>query len=75
MDDEASIIVNGTELSESEARMVRLAMMTFADILENHLAFKELGNALADKYIREVARVRKLIEAPRSDTGEGPRIQ
>lgn len=34
MMDEATILVNGTKLTADEARMVRLAMASFADILE-----------------------------------------
>jgi hypothetical protein len=39
MQDEAKITVNGTQLTDDEARIVRLALATFADIMANQLGF------------------------------------
>jgi hypothetical protein len=69
MQDEAQITINGTPLSASEARVIRLAMDSFADILENQLGLKDESLPLADRYIRDVARVRELIE------GKATRVQ
>jgi hypothetical protein len=62
MDDEAQITVNGTRLTADEARIVRLALESFADILENALGFKDDGTALTDKYLIDVTHIRFLIE-------------
>jgi hypothetical protein len=50
MQDEAEIKVNGTRLTHDEARIVRLALESFADILENQLGFKDEGIQISDKY-------------------------
>ncbi len=41
MQQEAEITVNGTRLTNNEARMVRLALASFADIMANQLGFKD----------------------------------
>jgi hypothetical protein len=61
MDDEAHITVNGTGLSADEARIVRLALESFEDVLANALGFKDDGTALTDKYLTDVTRIRLLI--------------
>jgi hypothetical protein len=53
----------------TEAPVARLAIASFADILENRLGYKEEGVALTDGYIRDVVPVRELIE------GKATRIQ
>jgi len=62
MQDEATITVNGTRLTDSESRVIRLAMASFADILANELAFKNDENALTDQYRTDVALVRAIID-------------
>jgi hypothetical protein len=62
MRDEAAITVNGTHLTDTESRVIRLALATFADILANQLGFKDNGIALTDQYLTDVAHVRCLIE-------------
>jgi hypothetical protein len=62
MQDDATITINGTRLTDHESRMVRLAMASFADILANQLGFKDDGIALTDKYLADGARVRSLID-------------
>jgi hypothetical protein len=62
MRDEAAITVNGSRLTDTESRVIRLAVATFADILENQLGFKDDGIALTDQYLTDVAHVRALIE-------------
>ncbi len=62
MRDEATITVNGTKLTNNEARIVRLALATFADILANQLGFKDDGIAVTDRYQSDTARVIALIE-------------
>jgi hypothetical protein len=44
MQQEAEITVNGTWLTDNEARIVRLALASFADILANELGFKDDGS-------------------------------
>jgi hypothetical protein len=46
----AEITVNGTRLTNNEARMVRLALASFADIIANQLGFKNDGIPLTDQY-------------------------
>jgi hypothetical protein len=58
MQDEAAITVNGTRLTDGESRVVRLALVSFADILASELA----GIPLTDQYQIDVALVRALIE-------------
>lgn len=69
MQDEAKITVNGTGLTNNEARVVRLALTTFADILANQLGLKDDGIALTDRYQTDTSHVLALIE------GRAPRTQ
>lgn len=62
MQDEAAVTVNGTRLTNNEARIVRLALATFADIMANQLGFKDDGIALTDRYQTDTAHVLALIE-------------
>lgn len=62
MQQEADITVNGTRLTDNEARIVRLALASFADILANELGFKDDGIALTDRYQTDTAHVIALIE-------------
>jgi len=62
MQDEAAITVNGTRLTDSESRVIRLAMASFADILANEIVLKNDGIALTDQYRTDVALVRALID-------------
>jgi hypothetical protein len=63
MQDEAAITVNGTRLTDSESRVIRLAMASFADILASELGFKNDGiTTLTDQYQTDVALVRALID-------------
>jgi hypothetical protein len=61
MQGEADITVNGTRLTHDEARIVRLALESFADILENQLGFKDDGISISDKYVTDTARVIALL--------------
>jgi hypothetical protein len=69
MQDEAQITVNGTPLTADEARIVRLALESFEDVLKNALGFKDDGTALTDKYLTDVGHIRLLIE------GKARRVQ
>jgi hypothetical protein len=62
MQQEAEITINGSKLTDNEAVVVRLAIVTFADILATQLGFKDAGIALTDRYQADVAHVRALIE-------------
>jgi hypothetical protein len=62
MQQEAEISVNGTRLTNNEARMVRLALASFADIMANQLGFKDDGIPLTDQYQTDTAHVLALIE-------------
>jgi len=62
MQDEAAITVNGTRLTDSESRVIRLAMASFADSLANEIVLKNDGIALTDQYRTDVALVRALID-------------
>lgn len=62
MQQEADITVNGTRLTDNEARIVRLALASFADILANELGFKDNGIALTDQYQADTAHDLALIE-------------
>jgi hypothetical protein len=62
MQQEAEITVNGTRLTDSEARVVRLALATFADIMANQIGFKDDGVAVTDRYQADTAHVLILIE-------------
>jgi hypothetical protein len=66
---EAEITVNGTRLTDNDARIVRLALATFADIMANQLRLKADGVALTDRYQTDTAHVLALIE------GRAPRTQ
>ncbi len=61
MREEAAITVNGTRLTDGEARIVRLALGTFADIMANQLGFKDDGIAVTDRYQTDTAHVLALI--------------
>jgi hypothetical protein len=73
MQDEATITVNGTKITNNEARVVRLALATFADIMANQLGFiaslpasrrssQDDGIALTDQYQADTAHILALIE-------------
>ncbi len=62
MQQEADITVNGTQLTNNKARIVRLALATFADIMANQLGFKEDGIPLTDRCQTDTAHVLALIE-------------
>ena len=62
MQQEAEITVNGSRLTNNEARMVRLALASFADIMANKLGFKDDGIPLTDQYQADTAHVLALIE-------------
>jgi hypothetical protein len=62
MRDQATITVNGTRLTDNEARIVRLALATFADVLANQLGFKDDGIAITDRYQTDTAHVLALVE-------------
>jgi len=61
MHGEAEIAVNGTRLTHDEARIVRLALESFADILENQLGFKDDGIQISDKCVTDTTRILALI--------------
>lgn len=60
MQHEAEITVNGAKLTDTESRMIRLALESLADILSN--SPEEDGISLTDQYQADVARVQSLIE-------------
>jgi hypothetical protein len=62
MRQEAEITINGTKLTDNEARVVRVALASFADILAVDLGFKSDGIALTDRYQSDAARIRALME-------------
>ena len=62
MQQEAEITVNGIRLANNEARIIRLALASFADILANELGFKNDGIALTDRYQADTAHVLALME-------------
>jgi hypothetical protein len=62
MQQEAEITINGTRLTNNEARMVRLALASFAEIMANQLGFKDDGIPLTDQYQADTAHVLALIE-------------
>jgi hypothetical protein len=61
MQGEADITVNGTRLTHEEARIVKLALESFADILENQLGLKDDGLPISDNYVTGTAHVLALI--------------
>jgi hypothetical protein len=62
MQQEAEITVNGTNLTNDEARVVRVALATLADALSIQLEYKDNGIPLTDQYQTDVANVRALID-------------
>jgi len=66
MQQEAEIAVNGTELTGSEVRVVRVALEALANILANDLGFKDEGSPLTDRYQTDIAHVLALIEKRQS---------
>ena len=53
MQDEAAITVNGTRLTDSESRVIRLAMASFADILANEIVLKNTGHWVLEERSKE----------------------
>ena len=68
MQDGAHITVNGTQLSADEARIVSLALESLERLLVDALEFKDDETAPTDSYLRDVARVRALIEGRANST-------
>jgi hypothetical protein len=62
MREEAQIMINGTKLTNDEARVVRVALATLAEVLSNQIGFKDNGIPLTDQYQTDVANVRALID-------------
>jgi hypothetical protein len=62
MEHEAEITVNGARLTETQSRMVRLALATFADLLAKDFGFKDDGISLTDQYQTDIAYVEALID-------------
>ena len=68
MQEGAHITVNGTRLRAEEARIVSLALESFEKLLVYALGFKDDGTAPTDSYLRDVARVRALIDGRADST-------
>jgi hypothetical protein len=64
MQGEAEITVNGTKLTHDEARIVRLAHESFADILENQIGYEDNGVPISDKYVTDTAHMLTLFAGP-----------
>lgn len=62
MQQEAEITNNGSNLTDNEAMVVRVALATLADVLATGLGFKDDGIALTDQYQADLAHVRWLLE-------------
>jgi hypothetical protein len=63
---ESKITVNGTQLSDSEVRVVGVALEALANILENDLDLKDDGIPLTDRYQSDIAHVLALLENRKS---------
>lgn len=54
--------INQSSVTNNEARMVRLALASFAEIMANQLGFKDDGIPLTDQYQADTAHVFALIQ-------------
>jgi hypothetical protein len=62
MQEETEITVNGTKLTDSEAMIKRLAVVTFANILAEDLGFKDDSIALTARYQADLGHIRALMD-------------
>lgn len=62
MQDEATITINGTRLSELESMTIRVAVDTLANVLAEDISGEPDGPALAERYMSSLTKIQQLLE-------------
>jgi hypothetical protein len=64
MSGEASVTINGTDLTEHESAIVRMAVETFTIVMAQGIEEKDEGveRALTEPYLEALAAVQKLLD-------------
>jgi hypothetical protein len=72
MSQEAAITINGTQLTEHESAIMRMAVEAFTIVMAQGLEERDAGitDALTPPYVEALVSVQKLL-----DTGAGHRMQ
>jgi hypothetical protein len=63
MQDEASIIINGTKLTDSESMTIRVAVDTLANVLAEGLEMEGDAEELTERYRAALIRIQSLLES------------
>jgi hypothetical protein len=63
MQEEASITINGTKLSDSESMTIRVAVDTLANVLAEGLEMEDDGQALTERYMAALTRIQALLDS------------
>ena len=62
MQEEASISINGTKLSDSEAMTIRVAVDTLANVLAEGLEMEGDAEELTERYMTALSRIQTLLD-------------
>ena len=63
MQEEASITINGTKLSDAESMTIRVAVDTLANVLAEGLEMEGDAQELAERYMAALARIQTLLDS------------
>jgi hypothetical protein len=63
MQEEASIIINGTKLADSESMTIRVAVDTLANVLAEGLEMEGDAEELTERYRAALIRIQALLES------------
>jgi len=63
MQEEASITINGTKLSDSESMTIRVAVDTLANVLAEGLEMDGNAQELTERYMAALTRIQTLLES------------
>jgi vesicle coat complex subunit len=63
MQEEASILINGTKLSDSESMTIRVAVDTLANVLAEGLELEGDAQELTGRYMAALTRIQALLES------------
>ena len=63
MQEEASIIINGSKLSDAESMTIRVAVDTLANVLAEGLEMEGDAQELTERYMAALTRIQTLLES------------
>jgi hypothetical protein len=63
MQEEASIVINGSKLSDAESMTIRVAVDTLANVLAEGLEMEGDAQELTERYMAALTRIQTLLES------------